>query len=67
VNPDEFPKTLKYIRSKLPETVLWDRFFKYFDATWMDGLFKIKDWNIFGLDDLSQRTNNPLECYNRYE
>lgn len=42
-------------RGKLEELL------KYFNRTWMDGTFKLKDWNQ--LKDLSRRTNNWSESF----
>lgn len=35
-------------------------FFKYFENEWLDGVFKIVEWCVFGQRD---RTNNYLESY----
>ncbi|KAG3118397.1 hypothetical protein PI125_g2926 [Phytophthora idaei] len=41
------------------------RFWKYFEKTWIEK-FKPEWWNVSGLrQDLVNRTNNPLERYNR--
>jgi hypothetical protein len=43
----------------------WSEFWKYFSKTWLNK-YDPHTWNIFGLDnDFINRTNNPLERYNR--
>ena len=42
----------------------------YFTKFWLSNDERIRSWNIHGRDDtyktLQNRTNNALECYNRY-
>ncbi|KAK1940193.1 hypothetical protein P3T76_008516 [Phytophthora citrophthora] len=43
----------------------WKKFWKYFKRTWIKK-FVPEWWNIYGLiEDIVNRTNNPLERYNR--
>lgn len=65
-------KGIPFVRSCIPETEgrnksKWNAFWKYFDRFWMSSPTFIKTWNIHHMDiDLLQnRTNNPLERYNR--
>ena len=66
-------KGIPYCRSKINETghtAKLDKFWKYFVDTWM-GKYSPEDWNINGViynnddDKLINRTNNPLERFNR--
>jgi len=57
-------KGIPYVKSLLPETELWDRFWKYFEKTWIDR-YGIGSWNIYGLENVQGRTNNALERHNR--
>ena len=44
------------------------RFFEYFEHTWMDGVFKIKDWNYFEKINKFEElaiTNNGLESFHQ--
>jgi hypothetical protein len=48
----------------------WNIFWKYFLKTWVT-VYEIKDWNIHGVVESDEvrmvnRTNNPLESYNRF-
>ena len=51
-------------------TAKLDKFWKYFVDTWI-GKYSLEDWNINGVlynnddDKLINRTNNPLERFNR--
>jgi hypothetical protein len=60
-----------YVRSLINEAgcrTSWDGFWKYFKDTWMQK-YRPQWWNINELsseeDDIQNRTNNPLESYNR--
>ena len=64
-------KAVPYIRDKFHEgdyKANFDSFWKYFLDTWMK-LFKPEHWNINAYsqnsDDVINRTNNPLERFNR--
>ena len=66
-------KGIPYVRSKIDETgqkAKLDKFWKYFIQTWMVR-YSPEDWNINGAiynnddDKLVNRTNNPLERFNR--
>jgi hypothetical protein len=39
----------------------------YFEKVWLDGRYKISDWNVHHIapGDFPNRTNNPLEHFNR--
>ncbi|EGZ26058.1 hypothetical protein PHYSODRAFT_372994, partial [Phytophthora sojae] len=46
-------------------TEAWAKFWKYFVHTWIKK-YKPEDWNVYGVqEDIVNRTNNPLESYNR--
>ncbi|KAE8912720.1 hypothetical protein PF005_g24031 [Phytophthora fragariae] len=45
-------------------TEKWSKFWKYFVRTWIKK-YKPEDWNVYGVQDIVNRTNNPLERYNR--
>ncbi|KAE8993213.1 hypothetical protein PR003_g19743 [Phytophthora rubi] len=45
-------------------TEKWSKFWKYFVRTWIKK-YKPEDWNVYGVQDIANRTNNPLEQYNR--
>ncbi|KAE8964868.1 hypothetical protein PR001_g28909 [Phytophthora rubi] len=45
-------------------TEQWSKFWKYFVRTWIKQ-YKPEDWNVYGIQDIVNRTNNPLERYNR--
>jgi len=63
----------QFLRSKLrlneEDKPKLDSFFAYFEKTWM-GKFRADDWNIHRIlhneEQLANRTNNPLEHYNRH-
>jgi hypothetical protein len=64
---------IPYVRSKTVEDSYkgkFDTFWKYFVKTWMH-LYSPQDWNIHGIlqknepDTIINRTNNPLERFNR--
>lgn len=67
-------KGIPYIRSKFPEgsySKQFDSFWKYFSKTWLS-IYNPEIWNVNGiLSDPSkallflQRTNNPVERFNR--
>jgi len=57
-------KGLSYVKSLLPKTEKWDRFFAYFNKTWLTR-YEVSTWNIYGLVGVQNRTNNPLERLNR--
>ncbi|ETK90458.1 hypothetical protein L915_05783 [Phytophthora nicotianae] len=64
-------KSVRYIRSIVDETrakTKWNAFWKYFLKTWMER-YDATTWNVqemmrVGVDVIN-RTNNPLEKYNR--
>ena len=71
-------KGIAYVRAKMAEEEgnrsIWDDFWGYFRRNYLSGLYGPKYWNIpyiraFGNEDenlvLINRTNNPLERYNR--
>ena len=75
IDPDELPKGIAFVRHKMNEAPnekgLYDRFWRYFQKTWIDG-YGFKQWNIHAIvsredkdDIMINRTNNPLERYNR--
>jgi hypothetical protein len=44
------------------------KFFEYFEHTWMDGIFKIKDWNYYDKIEKFEElaiTNNGLESFHQ--
>ena len=46
----------------------WNYYYnEYFIPTWINGRYKVKEWSIAHLtsDQLRNRTNNPLERFNR--
>jgi hypothetical protein len=63
-------KGIPYVRSKCKEEGYlssFNQFWNYFKSTWLDR-FPPSDWNINGKimkDNVINRTNNPLERYNR--
>lgn len=64
-------KAIPYIRERFDEGEYkenFNAFWKYFLTTWMK-LFKPDHWNVHALtdksDDVINRTNNPLERFNR--
>lgn len=46
-----------------------NNFWKYFNSTWVNGLYDVELWNIYRfqdcIDSIQNRTNNPLERFNR--
>lgn len=75
IDPDELPKGIAFVQHKMNEAPnekgLYDRFWRYFQKTWIDG-YGFKQWNIHAIvsredkdDIMINRTNNPLERYNR--
>jgi hypothetical protein len=61
-------KGIAYVESVVGSSPKWDLFWKYFKKTWIQ-TFPPRSWNIRALpeslvEDLN-RTNNPLERYNR--
>ncbi|CAI2384902.1 unnamed protein product [Moneuplotes crassus] len=60
-----FERIRKNFLQKVPESL---KFFEYFQSTWMDGKFKIKDWNYYEklnrFEELSI-TNNGLESFHQ--
>jgi hypothetical protein len=73
VPPSEIKtKAIPYIRSKIDETGYkqqFKEFWKYFVSTWVDGNYNPTNWNVNAIQDdpdlIVNRTNNPLERYNR--
>jgi hypothetical protein len=69
---NELPKGVQYIRAMFDEekyTAQFDTFWTYFKKVWLKK-YDSNLWNISGLleddpNDLINRTNNPLERYNR--
>jgi hypothetical protein len=65
-------KGIPYIRSNFNEGVYskhFDKFWSYFTHTWL-GIYPPCDWNIHGIlrfnsNTIINRTNNPLERFNR--
>ncbi|ETO61645.1 hypothetical protein F444_20374 [Phytophthora nicotianae P1976] len=62
---------IRYVRSlinKEGSKGKWDQFWRYFRKTWM-GRFDSSLWNVnsmmVGGIDITNRTNNPFEKYNR--
>lgn len=52
----------------IKKSIVFTRFLEYFESTWMDGMFQVKDWNYF--DKLSEfedlaLTNNGLESFHQ--
>ena len=44
-----------------------NNFWKYFNSTWVNGLYDVELWNIYRfqdcIDSIQNRTNNPLERF----
>jgi len=57
-------KGIAFVQSHFTNSPLWDKFWKYFRNTWLKR-YKYEDWNIYGLEDVQNRTNNALERFNR--
>jgi len=59
-------KGIAYVKSKIPKTnnKKWEQFWKYFKSTWLTRYNK-EDWNINGVKNAQNRTNNALERFNR--
>ncbi|KAG3032222.1 hypothetical protein PC121_g4092 [Phytophthora cactorum] len=64
-------KGIHFVRAQMDETgnkTKWDAFWRYFRKTWMKsygaGLWNVNSMTESGID-LQNRTNNPLEGYNR--
>ena len=74
VDPNEIDKAIAFVRFKMSEGLLkprFDLFWKYFKRTWIDG-YGHHQWNIYSIlqredkdDIMINRTNNPIERYNR--
>ena len=74
IDPNELDKAIAYVRFKMCEGSLkpqYDLFWKYFQKTWIDG-YGYHQWNIHSIleredrdDIMINRTNNPIERYNR--
>lgn len=45
---------------KTPFESKLEHFFSYFEKEWLNGIFKISEWCVFGKED---HTNNFLESY----
>lgn len=63
--------TAAYQRIKMVGTIFFENtpfeknladFFTYFEKEWLDGVYKISEWYVFGK---TNRTNNFLESYHR--
>ena len=76
INPDEIVKYgIPYLRQELEGNFInemklkFNGFWSYFMKTWVDGLYSVDLWNIYRFkdrfDELQNRTNNPLERFNR--
>ena len=46
------------------------KFWNYFEKFWLSNDKRVRSWNVQGLNNeqklIQNRTNNALECYNRY-
>jgi len=58
-------KGIAYVKAIIrSDSAQWTRFWKYFTRTW-NSTFPVNTWNIHGESKINNRTNNPLERYNR--
>jgi hypothetical protein len=68
-------KAIPFVQTKLKGAInmtqhkgKWDKFWSYFKNTWLS-LYPVSCWNISGMNNdgvpIINRTNNPLERYNR--
>jgi hypothetical protein len=72
VREEKVDEAIIYVKTLIPThktTTLWNKFWKYFRETWMKK-FPFHTWNISAMTSqnvtLLNRTNNPLESYNRF-
>ena len=67
--PETVYKKFEQIKNAyIKKSTVFTQFLEYFESTWMDGIFQIKDWNYF--DKLSEfedlaLTNNGLESFHQ--
>ena len=66
VDPTKIQITIKYVQEKIGHPDKWINFWRYFSTTWITR-FNPRLWSIHKIDDeqISGRTNNWLERYNR--
>ena len=67
--PNKVYRRFEFIKNKFLEKGNWfKQFLEYFESTWMDGTFQIKDWNYYDklneFEDLAL-TNNGLESFHQ--
>ena len=67
--PNKVYRRFEFIKNKFLDKGNWfKQFLEYFESTWMDGTFQIKDWNYYDklneFEDLAL-TNNGLESFHQ--
>ncbi|KAK1941006.1 hypothetical protein P3T76_007712 [Phytophthora citrophthora] len=75
VSPSLIERCIKWVKHEIRQRctesgtsyskVKWRGFWGYFQRTWLDH-YDVSEWNVAGLNnELVDRTNNPLERFNR--
>ena len=60
---DQFDKVLKIAKSQTQSVVNFTPILKYFEKTWVNGMFNPHTWNQLG--EFYERTKNNVYAYNK--